>query len=351
MPAPAYSAAASTYGIRAQANHPRRPGALARSLAAYLVIAAASGGVVAAVEATGATPIVTVFAGSTVDAKRTATLELTGGGPDCRLESVRFDAPAAASPAGVTFPDGLIDFVASHCNRGSTLRLTLITSTLLPPAASYWIYGPTLADRSPHWYPLSATVSGNTIAYRITDGAVGDSDLVANGMVTGLGGIGIGVVAPPAVPEGLAALPGNGSVSLRWDAVSSAFGYTIKRATTKEGPLTTVSVRQPGNVFTDNDRANGTTYYYAVNAVNSGGESADSARVQVTPVAAKKITACGVEPMTAPRTIACPPEMAGSIIEEEVYACRGTQWQSTGWRVKESMCTTLDLGSAPATTF
>jgi hypothetical protein len=43
--------------------------------------------------------------------------------------------------------------------------------------------------------------------------------------------------------------------------------------------------------------------------------------------------------------------MAGVIVEEEVYVCKDTQWQSTGWRVKESMCTMLEQGSAPITTF
>jgi hypothetical protein len=73
--------------------------------------------------------------------------------------------------------------------------------------------------------------------------------------------------------------------------------------------------------------------------------------VQVTPLAPKQPTACGVEPMTVPRSIPCPPDMAGVIVEEEVYVCKDTQWQSTGWRVKESMCTMLEQGSAPITTF
>lgn len=298
-----------------------------------------------------AAPLVTVFAGSTADAKRTATLELNGGGSNCGLESASFDAPAVEPPAGVVFPDGLIDFVASHCARGSTLRFTLIMSTVLPPGANFWKYGPTAADRSPHWYPMAAIVAGSSVAYRIVDGGAGDDDLKANGTVTGRGGIGIGTVAAPTVPEGLAALPGNGSVALRWNAVNGAVAYTVKRATAKEGPYVGVSIRQPGNVFTDNGRTNGATYFYAVSAANGGGDSADSMPVQATPIAAKKVTACGVEPMTFPRSIACPPEMTGTIIEEEVYACNGTRWQSTGWRVKESACTVLDLGGAPPTTF
>jgi len=35
----------------------------------------------------------------------------------------------------------------------------------------------------------------------------------------------------------------------------------------------------------------------------------------------------------------------------DIYVCNGTQWQSTGWRVKESNCVAVDSGSAPPTEY
>jgi hypothetical protein len=294
-------------------------------------------------------PVATVFAGSTNGGKRTAILLLQGGGTNCRLDTISFDAPAAEPPAGVSFPDGLFNFVTADCIPGSTLSFTLILPAPLPAGAKYWKYGPTSTEHSPHWYPLAALISGNTITYRITDGGVGDDDLAVNGVVAGVGGLGIGTVGTPLVPGALTATAGNGSVSLRWNVVVSATGYTIKRAVTRAGPYTSVSIKQASNGFVDKDIANGTTYFYSVSASNSAGESADSAQVQATPLGL--VTACGVEPMTVPQTIPCPSEMAGTFVEKEVYVCSGTQWRSTGWRVTESTCTPRDFGSAAPTMF
>jgi hypothetical protein len=296
-------------------------------------------------------PVVTVFAGSTAGGNRTATLSLQGGGSRCRLDTVSFTAPTVDPPTGVTFPDGLIDFVAADCVPGSTLSFTLIFSAPLPAGAQYWKYGRTSREHSLHWYPLPARISGNIVTYRITDGGVGDDDLAANGIITGAGGLGIGMVSAPPAPDGLTATIGNDNVSLRWGAVISATGYTIKRAVTKAGPYIGVSINQASNVYTDKDGANGATYFYVVSAINSAGESADSAQAQATPLPSGLLAACGAQPMTVPRTTACPPEMVGAYVEEEVYVCSGTQWRSTGWRVTQSTCTPTNFGSAPPATF
>ncbi len=89
---------------------------------------------------------------------------------------------------------------------------------------------------------------------------------------------------PPVAPTGLNATAGNAQVSLAWNASSGATSYNVKRATTSGGPYTKVA----GPATTsDNDSGltNGTTYYYVVSAVNSTGESANSAQVSATPAA------------------------------------------------------------------
>jgi hypothetical protein len=88
--------------------------------------------------------------------------------------------------------------------------------------------------------------------------------------------------AKPTTPTGVAAIPGNGSIALNWPAPPTATGYDVKRATTSGGPYTTVgAVTSPS--FLDANLTNGTTYYYVVSAVNTYGETANSAEVSLQP--------------------------------------------------------------------
>ncbi len=91
-------------------------------------------------------------------------------------------------------------------------------------------------------------------------------------------------ITTPAVPTGLAAKAGNAQASLTWSASSSATSYHVKRATTGGGPYTQVAA-PTSTSYTDTSLANGTTYYYVVSALDSAGESANSAQVSATPVA------------------------------------------------------------------
>lgn len=94
-----------------------------------------------------------------------------------------------------------------------------------------------------------------------------------------------GVIEVPTAPTGLAATAGNGTVSLTWDAVSGATGYTVKRATTSGGPYTTLAANWSGPAYTDSTVSNGTAYYYVVAAVNSAGSSPVSSEASATPQA------------------------------------------------------------------
>jgi fibronectin type 3 domain-containing protein len=92
-------------------------------------------------------------------------------------------------------------------------------------------------------------------------------------------------VAPPAVPAGLQALPASGEVSLAWDPVRGAVHYRVKRSPSLEGPFHTVA--QPAEAaYTDTGLVNSTEYHYVVSALNSHGESLDSAPAKATPVGA-----------------------------------------------------------------
>ena len=92
----------------------------------------------------------------------------------------------------------------------------------------------------------------------------------------------------PSEPLNLAAISGDGQVSLTWAAPSSDGGssitnYTIYRGSTSGGEamLTTL-----GNVltYTDTGVTNGQTYYYMVTASNSVGEGPNSTEVSAEPI-------------------------------------------------------------------
>jgi len=95
--------------------------------------------------------------------------------------------------------------------------------------------------------------------------------------------------ATPAVPTGLTAVPGGQQVNLAWDMVPGAISYNIKRSTVSGGETTianvsTLNTPWPGsNQYYDAGLASGTTNYYKVSAVNTNGESSNSAEVSTVP--------------------------------------------------------------------
>jgi hypothetical protein len=87
---------------------------------------------------------------------------------------------------------------------------------------------------------------------------------------------------PPAPPTNLTATAGDTEVSLAWSASSGATSYHVKRSTTSGGPYTQIAA-PTSSAYVDTSVTNGTTYYYVVSAVNSAGESANSAQVSALP--------------------------------------------------------------------
>src|SRR5215831_19629644 len=104
----------------------------------------------------------------------------------------------------------------------------------------------------------------------------------------GTGGGGKSVVVIPAAPSGVTASAANGQVNLAWTAVSGATSYNVKRGTTTGGPYGTVSSPITAT-FNDAGLTNFTTYYYVISAVNSAGESANSAQISIIPITITEI--------------------------------------------------------------
>jgi autotransporter-associated beta strand protein len=88
-----------------------------------------------------------------------------------------------------------------------------------------------------------------------------------------------------AAPTGLAATAGAMKVTLSWDALANATSYNIKRATSVDGPYTTIAIGVLTTSYTDTSTGSGTMYYYKISATNPAGESPDSASVNAQPIA------------------------------------------------------------------
>jgi len=95
---------------------------------------------------------------------------------------------------------------------------------------------------------------------------------------------GTSIPTAPAAPTGLSAVGGSGQVNLAWTASSTATTYNILRGASS-GAETLLTPAVASTSYTDSSVTNGTTYFYEVTAVNSGGTSGDSNEASATPAA------------------------------------------------------------------
>ncbi|HEX7655050.1 MAG TPA: LamG-like jellyroll fold domain-containing protein, partial [Verrucomicrobiae bacterium] len=92
----------------------------------------------------------------------------------------------------------------------------------------------------------------------------------------------------PASPAGLSSTVVGGKIRLAWNVVPGAMSYNIKRANRSGNELTITNLATSAatwpaaNLFWDNLPATGNTNYYKVSAVNTNGESLNSAELAVT---------------------------------------------------------------------
>ncbi|MBY0463639.1 MAG: IPTL-CTERM sorting domain-containing protein, partial [Burkholderiales bacterium] len=136
------------------------------------------------------------------------TTQLSGGGASCGLQTVSYQsasAVGAALPAGVTFPQGVVNFTTTNsCTPNGTITVTLTYPSALPAGAQFYKYGPATAGAAPTWYVHPASIADKTITYSIVDNGVGDSNPIA-GVIADPGG--------PGVPGGGAGIAGVPTLS------------------------------------------------------------------------------------------------------------------------------------------
>jgi hypothetical protein len=88
----------------------------------------------------------------------------------------------------------------------------------------------------------------------------------------------------PAAPTNLVAVAENLAVNLSWSPSATATGYDVMRSIVSGGPYSAIQTNLMSTNYVDTAVTNGVTYYYVVSAVNSGGESPDSAEVSAEPM-------------------------------------------------------------------
>ncbi len=165
-------------------------------------------------------PPVTAFTGPSIPGPGNITASFTPNG-NCNFTTSQFigpppviasTGPVPAPPLPLDFPHGLFDFRIDNCPivaGGTTVNFTITYPSALPAGTQYWKYGPTPMNPMPHWYVLPATISGVTATFSITDGGLGDDDLMANGTIIDQGGPGSLITAPvPTLSEWMLMLLG-----------------------------------------------------------------------------------------------------------------------------------------------
>jgi fibronectin type 3 domain-containing protein len=91
----------------------------------------------------------------------------------------------------------------------------------------------------------------------------------------------------PAPPTGLSATTASTSqINLSWTASSGATSYNVLNSTTSGGPYTTVATGVATTSYSNTGLIAGTTYYYVVQAVSSGGTSGNSSQASAITISA-----------------------------------------------------------------
>jgi len=104
----------------------------------------------------------------------TGSLKITGENAACTIANSAF-TPAAGLPNGYNDFRGAVSFIANSC--GGYVDVVMDFGTPIPANAEIW-------KSNGSWQQLvSATISGTTVSFRVTDGGPLDADGMVNGQI------------------------------------------------------------------------------------------------------------------------------------------------------------------------
>ena len=195
------------------------------------------------------------------------------GGNSVAVTGKPVPPPPASAPGSVMLADTITP----------TNQMATITWSAVNGAVGYILYranNPT----GPFTFPANYVQSVTTSIY--TDGGLATNTLYTYLVVAmNAGGVSTNsqiVSTPPAAPISLYPYPANGQVTLTWPAAVGATNYVLKRGTSSGGE-TTIAATLTNTTYADTNVLNGTTYYYVVTAVGTGGASINSPEASATP--------------------------------------------------------------------
>jgi beta-galactosidase len=127
----------------------------------------------------------------------------------------------------------------------------------------------------------------NGFAQVIVQSLAQTGPIVLGATASGLASMNVTITAAttlpvPDAPAGVMTATGDGQVTVSWDVTPGATGYNVKRSTSSSGPYTIISANTAALGFVDTNVSFLTPYYYVVTALNSSGESLNSAEVGAT---------------------------------------------------------------------
>jgi fibronectin type 3 domain-containing protein len=194
-------------------------------------------------------------------------------------------SPASATPTDLTPPAGPTGLVGTRGTGKITLAWNANTE---PDLATYRVLrdGVEIATVTGTTYVDNGRPNGTAYTYAIVAVDTHGNRSTASAPSA----VAPGDVTPPAVPSGLVAMPGEGQVSLSWSANTEPdlAGYALLRDGVEIAGGT-------GTSWLDGGLTNGTTYSYALVAVDTtGNRSAPSSPVPATPADAAPAAPTGV---------------------------------------------------------
>jgi polygalacturonase len=143
------------------------------------------------------------------------------------------------------------------------------------------------------------------------------------------GQVNLGIaLSAPAAPTNLTATGTNLLIKLKWNAVSGAASYNLKRGTASGGPYPTVYSGLVVTNYSDAAVTNAVTYYYVVTAV-SGGESTNSLQASAAPLPSLTPTNITLQASSGQLQLSWPPDHLGwrlQIQTNDLSQGLGTNW-------------------------
>jgi hypothetical protein len=129
-------------------------------------------------------------------------------------------------------------------------------------------------------------------------------------------------------PTNLVAMGTNLLVNLKWNAVTGATSYNLKRGTTS-GNYPTIFSGLTATNFADANVTNAVTYFYVVSAAGAGGESTNSLPASATPLPSNLATSLLMQVAANQIQLSWPQDHLGwrlQIQTNDLNAGLGTNW-------------------------